>query len=565
MVDVTVIQSLAIVRDELEATLGQIESYLETFIADRTTPEHIEKCLEPLDQVRGVFKLIDLPGCEMLAQELLESCKTVDVARDGDAEGRKANDACLAALSSGVFVLLRYIDFVGKYQRLIPTLLVPAINDVRKARGSAGISESHFYTINTDISSPAAGPLVPAGKLGPAAKRLRQMYQVGLLGILRGQDPAMSLQMMSRAVERVDRFTRGHPVSRLWWVAAAGLESMQREKMEVTPLRRNLVTMLERFLKNLVYKTDEALQEAPRDALVREFIYLCALAEDPGPKAQEVLTAVGGIDLGFNERTLAEERKRLSGPGGAVLRTMAGAVKEKIGKVKQSIDQTARDGNDTEHGVLIEQLEEIRESLGMLQLEKAQQLLAGQVETIRGWQESGQPPGNEDLSRVAEVLLYLDSAVTALENEDGGLAQSVLDDADALIAPSQLDDATAAVVKEIQSGLGQAKHALMDFMGGDWDAAHLESVPGALDGVHGGLMVLGKMRGSQVAVASRKYIAEQLIEARVQPDQAALDALADALASLEYYVDGLGNRKGMGETILDVAEDSLRELGYATQ
>lgn len=563
MVDVTAIQSLSIVRDELEVTLNQVETYVETFIADRGNAEHIEKSLEPLDQVRGVFKLIGLPACELIAEEMLACCRMVDVAADQEAEGKKRNDACLAALSSGAFVLARYIDFVGKYQKLVPVLLVPVINDLKRARGAAGVSESHFCEISTDISAPAQASRVPAAKLGPAAKRLRQMYQVGLLGILRGQDAAMSVQMMSRAIDRVDRYTRGYPVNKLWWAAAAGLEAMSSGELEVTPLRRNLVTMLERFLKNLVYKTEAALEEAPRDALLREFIYLAAVVENPGPKAQELLAATGGLDLGFNERTLAEERKRLTGPGGAVLRTMAGSVKEEIARIKSSIDQTARDGDDTEHRDLIAKLEEISENLGMLQLDKAQELLAGRIEAIRGWQESGEPPSDEELSKVADVLLYLDSAVTALENEDGGLAQSVLDDADALIAPSQLDDATAAVVKEIQAGLGAAKHALMDFMGSDFDAGHLESVPGGLDGVHGGLMVLGKMRGSQVAVACRNYIAEQLIGAKVQPDQTTMDALADAITSLEYYVDGLGSRKGMGETILDVAEDSLKELGYA--
>ncbi len=563
MVDVTAIQSLAIVRDELEATLSQVETYVETFIADRLNAEHMEKCLEPLDQVRGVFKLIGLPAAELLAEELLACCKAVDIARDGDDEGKKANDACLAGLSSGVFVLQRYLDFVAKYQRLVPVLLVAAINEVRKARGAAGISESHFCAIDPQITPPQPTAKVPVEKLGPAAKRLRQMYQVGLLGILRGQDPAMSVQMMSRALERVDRFTRGYPVSRLWWAAAAGLESMHAEKMEVTPIRRNLVTMLERFLKNLVYKTEEALQEAPRDPLVREFIYLAALAEQRGPLAQAVIAAAGNVDLGFNERTLAEERKRLSGPGGAVLRTMAGAVKEEIARIKDTIDRAVREADISVLGELIAKLESVKDSLGMLQLEKAQQLLAGRIEAMRGWQESGEVPGDEDLSKVADVLLYLDSAVTALENEDGGLAQSVLDDADAMIAPSQLDDATAAVVKEIQSGLGTAKHALMDFMGADFDTSHLESVPAALDGTHGGLMVLGKMRGSAVAQGLRRYVADKLIGEGVRPDQQAMDAFADALASLEYYVDGLASRKGMGEAILDVADDSLKELGVA--
>ncbi len=66
MVAVSNTTSLSLVKDELDATLGQVEVYIQTYIEDRDNPQHVEKSIELLDQLRGVFKLIEMPAPQLL-------------------------------------------------------------------------------------------------------------------------------------------------------------------------------------------------------------------------------------------------------------------------------------------------------------------------------------------------------------------------------------------------------------------------------------------------------------------------------------------------------------------
>ncbi len=564
MVAVSNTTSLSLVKDELDATLGQVEVYIQTYIEDRDNPQHVEKSIELLDQLRGVFKLIEMPAPQLLCEEMLAAGKVlVEVSDAADEKAARRRDACLGAVSSALFVLARYLEYVLKHRSLAPVLLVPAINELRIARGEPAFPESHFTDLPDVLEAPAPeGGAHSAAQIGPACRRLRQMYQVGLLGILRGQDAGMSLHMMSRALERVDKACRGHPIAPLWWAAVAALESMHGSGMEITGTRKALLTRVDKYFKQLVYSAENTLKAAPPKSDLREMIYLCALADEPGAKAKAVLEAAGNPQLELREKALAAERQRLSGPGGAVLRSVSAGLREELNRAKDIVDMSTRVEDDTDFAKLIENLNRIAETLAMLQLEKGRQRLLEQVANLQRWQDEKTPPSEEEMARVADMLLYLDSAVNALESEDGGLSAELLGETDDAIAPSELDDATAAVIKEIQSGLGLAKHAIMDCAESDWDTAHLGGVPAALDGVQGGLIVMGQERSAKSVIACRKYIREQLIEQHVHPDSAQLETLADALTSLEYYVEGLASRKHIGESILDVAEESLKELGY---
>lgn len=564
MVAVSNTTSLSLVKDELDATLGQVEVYIQTYIEDRDNAQHVEKSIELLDQLRGVFKLIEMPAPELLCEEMLPACRLlIEVADAADEKAARRRDACLGAISSGLFVLARYLEYVLKHRSMVSVLLIPGVNELRIARGEPALPESHFTDLPDSLEAPAAeGGVHSAAQIGQACRRLRQMYQVGLLGILRGQDAGMSLHMMSRALERVDKACRGHPIDALWWAGAAALEAMHSAGMEITATRKGLLTRIDKYFKQLVYAAENTLKAKPPKADLKEMIYLCALADEPGPKAQAVLEAAGNPALDLREKALAEQRQRLSGPGGAVLRSVSAALREELSRAKDIVDMSTRVEDDTDFAKLIENLNRIAETLAMLQLEKGRQKLLDQVANLQRWQDEKTPPSEEEMAKVADMLLYLDSAVNALESEDGGLSAELMGETDDAIAPSQLDDATAAVIKEIQAGLGLAKHAIMDFTESEWDTAHLGNVPGSLDGVHGGLIVMGQERPAKSVTACRNYIREQLIEQHVHPDTTQLETLADALTSLEYYVEGLASRKHIGESILDVAEESLKELGY---
>src|SRR5690606_6317027 len=63
-------------------------------------------------------------------------------------------------------------------------------------------------------------------------------------------------------------------------------------------------------------------------------------------------------------------------------------------------------------------------------------------------------------------------------------------------------------------------------------------------------------------VAVGRYTENELIARQRVPNGRQLDTLADALASLEYYLEALRDQRGNRDEILDIARNSLEALGY---
>src|SRR5690606_37258270 len=174
---VTGATSLSLVRDELFTTMEETEQSLEQFIAERNNGSLLQQAVENLQQVRGTLNLIELAGAELLAQEVLQQATDIPTGAGEERDGQ------LAALSNALYVLRRYLEHVDVSRQEMPELLLPAINDLRQAGGQPPLPESFFFSVRLDQQRPTT---LPNGTASAAdARRLRHMYQVGLLGFIR--------------------------------------------------------------------------------------------------------------------------------------------------------------------------------------------------------------------------------------------------------------------------------------------------------------------------------------------------------------------------------------------
>ncbi|MFP5441811.1 MAG: Hpt domain-containing protein, partial [Gammaproteobacteria bacterium] len=176
--------SLNLVKEELDATLRQAEAGLADYAANPGNAAALEPCIEALHQAWGVLRVLEIPGGAELAQEL------ENVAREVSQSG--PDEARLAALGNSIMVLGRYIEFMQIKGRGLPQLLVPALNALRQSIGKPPVPESAFFSCDLAAKRPGEGTdaLESDAEIQRLARRLRQMYQVGLLGVLRGENPA---------------------------------------------------------------------------------------------------------------------------------------------------------------------------------------------------------------------------------------------------------------------------------------------------------------------------------------------------------------------------------------
>ncbi|WP_263145720.1 ferrous iron transporter B [Pseudomonas sp. RIT-PI-AD] len=554
---VTGATSLSLVRDELFATMEQAEQSLEHFIVERQNGSLLQQAVESLHQVRGTLNLIELAGAELLAQEVLQQAMDIPVSAGEERDNQ------LAALSNALYVLRRYLEGVDAHRREMPELLLPAINDLRQAGAQPALPESFFFSARLDQQRPVVAAVEPSAKRDDEARRLRHMYQVGLLGFIREQNQQASMKLMGRALARLDSLYAGEPRARLCWIGAAAIEAQVDGQLLPRKARKQLFSRLDRELKALL---GAPAYEAPR-GLMKELLYLVALADSHGPRASEVRELFGLAPLPFTDHLLEEEYQRLAGPGQAVMRSLSSAIREELASVKDTLDLIERGTAQRESfGTLHALLGKLAKTLGMVGLTSAGNALHAQLPVVAGWsQDDAAAPETPALHKLADAVLYVESMVASLERgqppEQRPQAAAAGQEAESF-ADHQLFEARIVVVDEARAGIGMAKRAITAYLESNGDKLHLANVPFSLHTVRGGLWFLNQERAAHLVGACAEYIQKQMLESPQMPSEQMLETLADALTSLEYYLEaGAVLRPETQPSVLDLAAESVRALG----
>lgn len=541
--------SLGLVRDELFATIEEAEASLEQFIVERNNGSLLQQAVDNLHQVRGTLNLIELTGAELLAQEVL------DQATDIPAGVGQERDAQLAALSNALHVLRRYLEGLDVHRQEMPELLLPAINDLRQACRQPPLPESFFFSVRLDQARPRmAPPALDAAAKESEGRRLRQMYQVGLLGFIREQNPAASMKLMGRAMSRLDKLFANEPRGRLCWLSAAALEAQNDGQLLPRKSRKQLFSRIDRELRQMLIN---GAYEPPR-SLLKELLYLVALSGGQGPMAAEVRELFGITALPFTDHLLEEEYQRLSGPGKAVMRSLSSAIREELASVKDLLDLIERgtlqgDGLSSLHALL----GKLSKTLAMVGLSSAGNSLATQLPTVNKWCE-GTPAEADELITLADAVLYVEGMVATLERGER-VSLPRPEPELCTFAQHQLFEARIVVLDEARAGLALAKRAITAYLEAAGDRMHLANVPFSLQAVRGGLWFLGQERAAVLVGACADYIQTQMLDAEQMPAEARLEVLADALSSLEYYLEA---DTGLAQpSVLDLATESVRALG----
>ena len=553
---VTGATSLSLVREELFATMDEAELSLEHFIAERENGSLLQQAVESLQQVRGTLKLIELAGAELLAQEVLQQATDIPAGAGNERDGQ------LSALSNALHVLRRYLEIVDAHRQEVPELLLPAINELRQAGAQPVLPESFFFSVRLDQTRPASSaPQLSAEAWNAEVKRLRQMYQVGLLGFIREQNIAASLKLMSRAISRLDSLLANDPRARLCWVAAAALEAQADGQLLPRKARKALFGRLDREIKQLLLNSQ---YEAPRH-LLKELLYLVALADSRGPRATQVRELFSITPLPFTDHLLEESYQRLAGPGQAVMRSLSSAIREELSSLKDQLDLIERgtvsaDGLANLHALL----GKLAKTLDMVGLTSAGNALQAQLPVVAGWIDQA-PVQSGELLKLADAVLYVESMVASLERGgryDNRPQVAQPGDEAMSFANHQLNEARIVVIDEALGGLAMAKRAITSYLESNGDKLHLANVPFTLQAVRGGLWFLDQPRAAQLVGACADYIEKQMLESQQMPSEQMLETLADALTSLEYYLEGGAVlRPETQPSVLDLAAESVRALG----
>jgi len=537
------------IKGELETTIQQAQNALEGFSENISDLALLEQVTDYVRQLRGIFQVLEEKGAVSVCDEMNAALNAIPHSTEGNAD--KVLKGILEALSQTLVILSRFLELISLQHKAVPSVLLPAINTLRSSRKAPILGEAHFFEFSFKIGKPPTNkPVRITRETLARLKKFRHMYQAGLLHLIRGDRTAGAARYMGLALSRIDQLLGNSPCAPLWWVASGALEAMVQNDAKMTPARKRLFSMLDRELKSLIKEAPNSFRQPSSVPLTKEFLYLVALNKSDSLKARQVAKFYKLPDLSYSEVTLEEQRQVLFSPGRGVLTSVAEALKEDINAIKDSVDQVARGGQFSAKE-LHARLAKVADVYVMLGLQSPANVLKIQAEHIGRWADNA-APSQDDLLKIADVVLYAESALSRLLQ-----GQSQLDsDGDNKAFKAQVHEARVVLIDESESGLALAKRAISAYMDSNGDKLHLSNVVATLHGVRGALVFLNSEQAASIVARAIAFVQRDLLESAALIDSGQLELFADALSSLEFYLEGLLS----GNENLDILKLALHSL-----
>ncbi|MEA9911250.1 Hpt domain-containing protein [Xanthomonas campestris pv. raphani] len=263
------------------------------------------------------------------------------------------------------------------------------------------------------------------------------------------------------------------------------------------------------------------------------------------------------------EAELDHARGSLSGRNRELLDTVGNAVKEELLRVKDALDLHLRTGGDiAELQTQVKELGSVADTLGMMGLGVARNVVVQQRDALARVVDGQVQMDEGVLLDIAGALLYVDASLDDQVASLGADVGEAGDEASTSASASEVRRTVDVLAQEAIANFGAAREHFVAFIETNWDHARLTDVPHLLGEVGGALRILELPQAADYLEGVRRYVDLELIGKQRVPSGRQLDTLADAMASLEYYLEALRERRPGREEILDITRNSLETLRY---
>ena len=552
--------TLSWVKSELDATLLQARAALEAYVENPSDSSQMQTCVGHLHLVHGTLRMVELYGAALVVEEMER------VAQGLAEKTVPANDDVYSVLMRGIVQLPDYLERLQSGHKDIPIILLPLLNDLRAARGEKLLTESVLFApdLNAPLPLPTIATPTPPDMRGEV-QRLRNAYQIALLRWIREDSTAMQLGAMTDVLDRLYAICTQDDARRLWWIANGVVDGVRSGGIDTGVTTKLLFGKVDREIKLMLDEGEGALDSARTRDLTKNFLYYLAHANVDTPRATQIRDLYKLDTLLPSAQELEHAQGSISGHNRALLDTVAAAIKEDLLHVKEALDIFLRTQKD-EPGQLAPQvdvLDRVADTLGMLGLGVSRQVIVEQRQVV-GDIVSGQRHADESaLLDVAGSLLYVEASLDDHIERLGGDTAAIVDTSSGLELPqAEVGRILDALMREAAANLAQAKHDMVAFVEAPWDHAQVEQIPRLLEEVSGALDMLALHDAAQLINGVVLFVETELLQYRRVPNHEQMDALADALASIEYYIEATREQRGGRERILDITRTSLRALNY---
>jgi chemosensory pili system protein ChpA (sensor histidine kinase/response regulator) len=547
--------ALSWVREELCETLKQGRQHLEEYAEGAGDTESLNRCMDSLHEARGPLRMVDLQGADLLAMEM--EAVVNDLIQGSIVQTDQAPEILMKAFLQ----LPDYLSRLKSGHPDVPEILLPSINELRALRESEPLGEDVLF--NPDLSVPMPHTAFSADRESPVedvqlvARARRHTYQSGLLDWYRSESGNDGLESMHAVLVQLQQASAYEQTARLWWLSAGLIEALLDSGLEATNYTRQLLGHVDRQIKQLIDVGETAFCDLVSEVLLKDMLFNLTRASGASSRVGEIRVAYG-LDGPESEAARDAAIGSVTGCSAELLDTVSATALEELSQVSEHLDIFMRTGmqDATELESLAEKLHGLANTVAMIGLDNAGDILAANAQSVRDMLDKGEACSETYLISVADGMVSAQAALAKIQ--DGVDTANQPDPAAAM----EFSEGFDAVLREVAGSMEAARERISEYLGHPENTEQLNDVPVLLNEVRGGLRLAGQEAVADLVGRIDSYITGELIGSTNQPGNDVLDTLADAICSVEFYVGELKENRQCRDTALDVARRSLARLGY---
>jgi chemosensory pili system protein ChpA (sensor histidine kinase/response regulator) len=556
--------ALAVISHELMETIRNAHLALEDCVDGRGGSAALVRSGQLLHQVAGALKITETYGAALLAEEMDEVCSYLANLRAG-----KGREDGLEALTRAMVQLPIYIERLISGGRDIALVLLPMLNDLRAARGRPLLSEGTLLLLNLSPNRKT-----PGGRKREAsgedpvfvATKLRPKFQLALLGWIKGGDSARHLKTLSHVATALQQSANRDDMFQLWWVIGGVLESLQNGGLETSVALKRLLGQADRQMKLMIDKGTGIFDEHPVTDLLNNLLYYVARSSNAGERISEIRAAFNLSDLLPGDEQVEHAREKLSAPSVKLMQTVGAAIKEDLARVKDVLDIYVRTGMNKSSELVpqLDMLKKISDTLGVLGLGELRGDIETEIESLKAIVQRGGVAREQTIIEIASTLLKVEDRL------DRQLLRLIAPEEPLPPGPDgkavepedpEYTEVAEAVMRESIINLARIKETFSQSLASPGDSQGLDAIPALIRGIKAGLMMLNKTRAMEVVDRVGNLLVLSLRGSGPRRlTQKETDRLADAIVSIEYYMETVKAGRREPWYMLDNAEACLAVL-----
>lgn len=540
--------ALHIVKSEIDASLSQVQNALSAYVDDSNNTFGLSDAAESMSQVHGVLRLLEINGAIELADVTSQLMNLII------ANLPHTNDQQLGAISEGLMLLSRYLEFVVLRENLLPQFLLPSINRIRNALNLPMLREGYFLQpylgivqmpkLNLNLQQPDI--------TSEQTQQLSVLYKASLNRILKKQANTLDFQAI-KLVSHFASMLATQTQSELYWYAV-NTALTELEYCELSDVRMRTLVQIERNLTHFVINTTGF---APDTQDMADILTLSACRDHQA--ADELRDQLGLNDYVMSDAQAGLLARYLFGPDSETIHTATKLMQQEIDSIKNKVD-SMQHGDLVDNGfeAISDQLHQVASALILLNLEEASTLIAYQGHQASTWKDLSNV---EDVNNLMDALLYAGNALTVLDRSYVAGANK-LPFHNLHISLHQLEEAREMLVKQSRESLNMSMRSLTGYMESK-DLLHMNNIPAMFECIAGALVFLDAPTGRDILKVASDYITRAFIPEQAAPSIQSIELLANIIATVDYYLEGLEQAKPLSLHPFAVGLDSANQLKAA--